>query len=106
MNYNQKEIGLIEEATMEASVAVDTAYSLIVLFSEKYLESDDSIRTLVYDAENRYSFLAGQVRAIYTMILEAKKKLDVFSCMDSPELNRSIMDALEVQEILRIKKAG
>ena len=40
MNYTSKEIDLIEYATMDAYVAIDSAYSLMLDFMETYLESE------------------------------------------------------------------
>ncbi len=99
MNYTNREIDLIEYATMDAYVAIDSAYSLILDFMETYLESEDAIRTLIYDAETRTGILSAHVRAIYTMIREAKTELDAFSSENSVVLNRSIEIAAELKAI-------
>lgn len=104
MNYNEKEIGLISDATACASTAIDTAYALMRVLYEKYLEDKDGIRSLAFDAQNRIDILEGQLRGIYSMICETKRELDVFSFSESYLLNRDIEIALEKQEIIDLKK--
>lgn len=103
MNYNRQNFDLINEATQEASIAINIAYSLISVFYENYLDTVDGARALAFDAENRFTLLEVQMRGIFEMICKTKKQLDVFSYSESDMLNSHIEKALEIQKIIEFK---
>ena len=99
-NYTKNEYVLISDAMGVASTHLNTAYDILVMFWDKYIDSEKGNRALADDILNDQHMVESFMRVIMDQLFEVKKELDVFVDDDSHVLQYFFNEAKEKQKII------
>ncbi len=99
-NYSKKEYVLISDAMGVASTHLNTAYDMLVMFWDKYIDSEKGNQSLADDILNDQHMVESFMRVIMDQLFEVKKELDVFVDCDSCALQYFFKEAIEKQKII------
>lgn len=78
----------------EASEKINMAHSLLIIFGEKYLDTEESHKDLQFDLNCRFNILNELVNSIFDAVCQAKTTLDIYSDPQSAWVGSFISHAM------------
>lgn len=104
MNYTKQEATLIATAICDAWCDIDRAYALLLDFHERWFETAEPSKEMLFDMEKRYELVSAHIMSIIAALHDGKQWLDAFCAPYSKVLPSKVQEAEILKQIISASK--